>query len=153
MLRGQCRGRVDAELRAEQPPEVVVDAQRLDGAARSGQRRHQQGTRALAQRFLVGERSELDDRAVDVSRGEPPLGAHLHGADPELLQADRLDASAVEVVELRVRRPVPAGEDVVDRRDEGRIAGPAVVHGSGQPVGVEIDPRRIAGGSRRPPTR
>ena len=153
VLSGQRRRRVDAQLVAEQPPEVVVDAQRLDRAAGTGQRRHQEGTRALAQRFLGGQRGQLDDDAVDVARREPTLGAHLHGADPQLVQADRLDPPVVEVVELRIRRTVPALEDVVDRRDDGGIDRPAVVHRRGQAVGIEIDPRRVAGGSRRPPTR
>ena len=85
--------------------------------------------------------------------GQPPLGAHLHGAEPELVQADRLGASVVDVVELRVGGAVPALQDVVDRRQHGVVAGPAVVHGDGQPVGIEIDPRRVDAVAVARPTR
>ena len=67
------RRRLDAELVAEQPAEVVVDAQRLDCAARRRQGGHQQRPGPLPQRLLVDERGQLGDQAVGVPRR--PAGA------------------------------------------------------------------------------
>ena len=139
----QRRRRLDPQLVAEQPAEVVVDAQRLDRAARRRQRRHQQRPRSLAQRVLLGEGGELGDEPVGVAGGEPLLGPRLRRLDAELLQPCRLGSPLVDIGQLRVRRAVPARQDRVDGRPRGAVHRGAAAQRFDEPVGVELDRRRL----------
>ena len=153
MLSGQRRRRVDAQLVAEHAPEVVVDAQRLDRPAGTCQRRHQEGTRALAQRFLGGQRGQLDDDAVDVSGSEPTLGAHLarlasaarpSGPPPPARHRNRRAPDTPDRATARVPR-----RSLRRRRDP-----PAGPRSPPRPGGRHRDRSSTGpGGSRRPPTR
>ncbi len=52
-----------------------------------------------------------------------------------------------------IRRALPPGEGLVDGRQHGRIRRLSGVQRRGQALGVEVDPGRRRGGTRRPSTR
>ena len=140
LLSAQRRRRRDPELLGETTPEVVVHPQRLGVPARCREGRHQQLARPLAQRFIVGQRSELGDQPVGHASCEPALGSGLGSPDPQLGQGHRLGPSGVDVGKLGIRRSLPSLEDGVDRGLRISILDvDGTVDGIGQPVGVDVE--------------
>ena len=105
--RDQVRGRFGPDLLEQAPAVVLEGAERVDLAARTRQRLHEQAARAVAERVLGEQGLEPRDGRGPVVLGEVALDEILHRGDAQLLEPVALGRCPQLVAELGVGLAVP----------------------------------------------
>ena len=115
VLGGQRRRRFDAQLLAQQPAEVVVDAQRLGDSTRICQRRHQQGSRPFPAAVRLSTRSVRSaTRSSLLPLCQARFGSPFARPDPKVFEATRFRAAIVGVLQFGEGGPGPPRQDRVE---------------------------------------
>ena len=111
----QVRGRLQPELLVEPLPVALMHGEGIGLARGPVQGEHQLGMWSLAQRVRRDDRLQSGDRRVSTAEKERRLDPVLRRCGTQLLQACRLRAGEVLIDELRVRRPTPEVERLVEQ--------------------------------------
>ena len=106
----QLRARVEPQLLTERPTRRADRAEGVCLAATAVLRQSQQRPPALAERLLTGEHRAVGRDACVVTAVEPRLQQILFGGQPQLAEADGLEASRHPVLQLPEGRTSPQGE-------------------------------------------
>ena len=82
--------RLDAQLIAQDPAQLPVNAQRIGLASAAVQREHQLCMQLLIERVVGGQRLQLQQQLGVLTERKPGLGQRPDRPQPQLLQPSRL---------------------------------------------------------------
>jgi hypothetical protein len=106
----QLRRRLEAELVGQVGARLLVGAQRLRLPAAAVEGEHVLGAEAFADRVLLAEHFQLGDELGVVAEDQLGFDACLDGAQPQLLEAPRLELQRKRSRQVRVGMAAPERE-------------------------------------------